>query len=160
MAREHFQNSNVMPVRIRLIKNRSKDPSVYNLPTASEIAALIVGDFTEENVMRDIIVDHKSNGLQRISDIHPSFMAMQYPLLFPYGEDGYQLGITYKNNSLKRKTKQNCMTIREYYGNHLHQRTNEAPTILRSERPFQQYVVDAYTCIEQERLRWIRSNQP
>ena len=77
-----------MPVRIRLIKNSSKGPSVYNLPTASEIVALIVGDFTEENVMRDIIVNHKSNGLQRISDLHPSFMAMQYPLLFPYGEDG------------------------------------------------------------------------
>jgi hypothetical protein len=29
-------------------------------------------------------------GSQRISDIHPKLMLLQYPLLFPYGEDGLQ----------------------------------------------------------------------
>lgn len=49
--------------------------------------------------MRGIVVKHKSYGLQRINDLHPSFMVMQYPLLFLYGEDGFHLGIKYHNCS-------------------------------------------------------------
>jgi hypothetical protein len=33
---------------------------------------------------------------QRISEIHPKFMYLQYPLLYPYGEDGYAVEIPYK----------------------------------------------------------------
>ncbi|KAL4609927.1 hypothetical protein ACB092_08G015800 [Castanea dentata] len=32
-------------------------------------------------------------GLHRINELPPSYMALQYPLLFPYGEDGFRLGI-------------------------------------------------------------------
>ncbi|KAK3211141.1 hypothetical protein Dsin_015847 [Dipteronia sinensis] len=92
MARDRFRASEFVPIRLRLIRNRSNDPNVYNLPTTSEVAALIVGDL-DDNVMRDIIVEHKTDGLQRISELHLSFMAMQYPLILSYGEDGFQLGI-------------------------------------------------------------------
>ncbi|KAK0589045.1 hypothetical protein LWI29_008903 [Acer saccharum] len=100
MARDRFRASEFIPIRLRLMRSRSNDSNVYNLPTGSEVAALIVGDL-DDNVMRDIIVEHKSDGLQRISELHPSFMAMQYPLLFPYGEDGFQLGIKYITNEGK-----------------------------------------------------------
>ncbi|KAI9177863.1 hypothetical protein LWI28_020020 [Acer negundo] len=114
MARDHFKASEFILIRLRLMRSRSNDSNVYNLPTRSEVATLIVGDL-DDNVMRDIIVEHKSDGLQRISELHPSFMAMQYPLLFPYGEDSFQLGIKYITNDGKRKTKRQCVTIREYY---------------------------------------------
>ena len=52
-----------------------------------------MGDLTEENLKQDIIVEHRKNGLQRISDLHRSFMSMTYPLIHPYGEDGYRVGI-------------------------------------------------------------------
>ena len=42
---------------------------------------------------RDIIVEEKGFGLKRINELHPSFMAMQYPILFPFAEDGYRIGI-------------------------------------------------------------------
>ncbi|KAI9178604.1 hypothetical protein LWI28_028422 [Acer negundo] len=159
MARDHFKASEFILIRLRLMRSRSNDSNVYNLPTRSEVATLIVGDL-DDNVMRDIIVEHKSDGLQRISELHPSFMAMQYPLLFPYGEDSFQLGIKYITNDGKRKTKRQCVTIREYYAYRLQQRQNEAHTIFLSGRLFQQYLVDAYTCIEDDRLRWVRINQP
>lgn len=38
---------------------------------------------------RDIIIEEKTTGrLQRISEIHPSYLALQYPLIFCFGEDG------------------------------------------------------------------------
>nr|GEU45307.1 hypothetical protein [Tanacetum cinerariifolium] len=57
----------------------------YNLPTALEFAALIPGDGNSIE-SRDVIVEEHGNkenrnGVKRISLLHPSFMALQYPLL-------------------------------------------------------------------------------
>ncbi|GJZ79550.1 helicase [Tanacetum coccineum] len=54
----------------------------------SEVAALITNDFGYGIPSRDIVVDNKDEGPKRISELHPSYMALQYPLLFPYREDG------------------------------------------------------------------------
>lgn len=160
MARDRFNANDVAPIRLRLLSSRPRDSSIYNLPTTSEVAALIVGDLNDTNCKRDIIVDHKSNGLQRICELHPSFMAMQYPLLFPYGEDGYHKEIKYSEVEGKKQTSRKKVTMREFYAYRIQQRTNEGKILLCSGKLFQQYLVDAYTCIEQDRLRWISMNQP
>jgi hypothetical protein len=63
------------------------------MPHQDELAMLIVGDLSLENYKRDIIISTHQKGLQRISIFHPAYMALQYPLLFPYGERSFQLGI-------------------------------------------------------------------
>jgi hypothetical protein len=65
----------------------------YEMPHQDELAMLIVGDLSLENYKRDIIISTHQKGLQRISIFHPAYMALQYPLLFPYGERSFQLGI-------------------------------------------------------------------
>nr|GEV60185.1 hypothetical protein [Tanacetum cinerariifolium] len=69
----------------------------YNLPTAYEVAALVSGDGNPTECRDVIVKEHHTNDghnpVKRISELHPSFMALQYPLLFPYGEDGFQLEI-------------------------------------------------------------------
>ncbi|XVF66124.1 hypothetical protein PTKIN_Ptkin10aG0009600 [Pterospermum kingtungense] len=87
IARDRFGDIDYVPVRLRLIGHRSERQ--YSDAMSDEVAGLIVGDVDNLINNRDIIVDHKSLGLQRISDLHPAFMAMQYPILFPYGEDGF-----------------------------------------------------------------------
>lgn len=52
-----------------------------------------MGTGDDEKGNRDVIIEHRTYGLKRISELHPSFMAMQYPLFFPYGEDGYRTDI-------------------------------------------------------------------
>ena len=48
-------------MRLCLINCRTNHSSQYNLPTASEVAGLIIGDFDPNNGYRDIIVeDHDS----------------------------------------------------------------------------------------------------
>ncbi|CAN6832984.1 unnamed protein product [Brassica oleracea var. botrytis] len=74
-----------------LIHSRVKDGRVYNLPTSSEVAALVVGDFQENMDKRDIILEKNSGKLKRISELHPCYLPLQYPLIFPYGEDGFRL---------------------------------------------------------------------
>lgn len=102
MACHRFEDMNFAPIRLRINGTRTKNPTVYNLPSASEVAALIVGDLNNTNLSRDIIIKYKSSGLQRINELRPSFMAMQYPLLFPYGENVFQIGIRYTANEGQR----------------------------------------------------------
>nr|GFA01460.1 uncharacterized protein [Tanacetum cinerariifolium] len=51
----------------------------YNAPTVSKVAALITDDFGDGIPTRDIIVDKQDTGPKRISELHPSYMALQYP---------------------------------------------------------------------------------
>ncbi|CAN7060514.1 unnamed protein product, partial [Brassica rapa subsp. trilocularis] len=78
-------------VSLVLIHTRVQDGRVYNLPTSSEVAALVVGDFQENMDKRDIILQKTSGKLKRISELHPCYLPLQYPLIFPYGEDGFRL---------------------------------------------------------------------
>ncbi|KAF8116025.1 hypothetical protein N665_0023s0004 [Sinapis alba] len=84
---------------------------------------------------RDIVLEEKKTGcLKRISEIHPSYLALQYALIFTYGEDGFRLGI--KKEQLKRQ-----------------------PSIRDKMSVFQQFLVVSYTTIESNRLRYLRMNQ-
>ncbi|XP_071695348.1 uncharacterized protein [Rutidosis leptorrhynchoides] len=86
-------------------------------------------------------------------------MTLQYPLLFPYGETDYHEEIPYHNNSGRRQTNRDHVTMREFYCYRIQQRESEATTILRGGRLFQQYLVDAYTAVEEQRLKWMWHHQ-
>ena len=139
MAKEHLQGSTT---HLRL-----------------EVETLIIVDFSEGIAVRDIIVNNKDIGPQRISDLHPSYMVLQYPLLFPYGEDGFHDNIPYHDNTGKRKTTRGFVTMKEYYAYMIQQRNNQGTTLIKGGRLYQQYIVDAYTAVEEQRLKWNRHNQ-
>jgi len=56
------------------------------MPNVFEVATLIVGDVYSASP-RDFIMKNRSGKLQRIIELHTSYLGYQYPLLFPYGED-------------------------------------------------------------------------
>jgi hypothetical protein len=84
---------------IRLVGAREGDPVQYNLPTTDDLAMLVVGDFSLDTFKRVIIIETRSKELKRISTLHLAYMALQYLLLFPYGERGFQVGILYNGIS-------------------------------------------------------------
>ncbi|CDY44605.1 BnaA04g09850D [Brassica napus] len=90
-ARDRFHIAPEDSFHMRIVSDRSKDGRTYNTPTASEVAALIPGDFNLDMDKRDIVLQQKSGNLLRINEIHASYLALQYPLLFTYGEDGFRL---------------------------------------------------------------------
>ncbi|KAL6533019.1 hypothetical protein OROMI_027131 [Orobanche minor] len=159
MVRERFQSDSDIRLRLKLIGEREFDGRIYNLPTVGEVAALIVGDFDESFNQRDVIVETRTGLLKRISELHPSYLSLQYPLLFPYGEDGYRVGIQHSDASSVRCTKRNKLTIREFFAFRIQERKHEAKTLLFSRRLFQQILVDGYTMVESERISYIKNNQ-
>lgn len=66
----------------------------YNAPTINEVAVVMVGDAFER---RDIRIQRRDDTLQTIQDSHRSYDALQYPLIFWDGADGYHLNIKQRN---------------------------------------------------------------
>ncbi|CAN7044623.1 unnamed protein product [Brassica rapa subsp. trilocularis] len=94
-ARDRIKTTGASEFKITLVSQPSRGRQ-YDLPTVSEIGGLVVGDITASSAGKDIVVELKSSGLQRISDQHPLMMSLQYPLLFPYGESGYHQRLPYE----------------------------------------------------------------
>ncbi|GJS78703.1 DNA helicase PIF1, ATP-dependent [Tanacetum coccineum] len=84
---------------LRLLSNRTSARQ-YNVLTVSEVTALITNDFGDGLPSKDIIVDSKDGGPKRILELHPLYMALQYSLLFLYGEDGFHEKIPYHRGHL------------------------------------------------------------
>ncbi|XP_058751125.1 uncharacterized protein LOC131624171 [Vicia villosa] len=172
MARDRLSEGNVADLKLYLISERQTDERIYNQPTVLEVAPLIVGD-VDTAEKRDIIVQKQCGELQRIDEYHTSYLGFQYPLLFPYGKDGYRPNIRHRNKGSdtvrisettalvaeikdvpwEEATKRNRLTIREWFAFRIESRKNEAQTILMSRRLFQQFLVDGFTMMESERLR-------
>ncbi|KAK9072558.1 hypothetical protein SSX86_008992 [Deinandra increscens subsp. villosa] len=125
----------------------------YDLPTPGCIGAILYGPESSSE-QYDIVLHPKDGVLRRVSNLHPSYMPLQYPLLFPYGESGWSSNLKFES---KGKTRQ--LTMNMYYSFFLHDRVNVYSHLLRGGRLFQQFIVDAYVCIEHGRLEYFRSNQ-
>jgi hypothetical protein len=157
MARDRFKEEDFHDVTLKLVGKRYTS-STHSLPSASEITTLVVRDPNEECEGRDIIVEYKDMVSQRIPEIHPKLMSLQYPLLFPYGEDGFTLQIPYKSEGNK-EYKRKYVTMLEYNAYFLHHRSDQSMLLLNSGCLSLQYWVDVFTCIEQNRLNLPRHNQ-
>ncbi|XP_066361401.1 uncharacterized protein [Miscanthus floridulus] len=83
MARDRLQDGQPEDFIVRIIGAKEGDPVQYSLPTTDQLAMLVVGDFSLDTFQRDIVIQTHSGELQQISSLHPAYMALQYPLLFP-----------------------------------------------------------------------------
>ena len=155
MARQRFAPSDDDDIKLRLIGKRAKDGREYDLPTADEVAALIVGDFDSNE--RDIVLHKHDGNTKRISELHVEYLPLQYPILFPYAEDGYRTDIYHshvmKDTLEKQRTR---VTMREWFAHRIQDRPGVFSTVLNSKKLFQQFLVDGYTMVEAERMRYVR----
>ena len=121
----------------------------YNEPTCSEVAVIIAGEAQADN--RDIVLETRSAQLKRITETHRSYDALQYPLLLPWGDDGYRLD--FKPDPNKKKV--TCMDFYSYLLmvrdpiSHLH----------LGRALFSQYIVDMYAKMDAERCLYVRLHQ-
>ncbi|GJW28542.1 DNA helicase [Tanacetum coccineum] len=127
----------------------------YELPIGDMLGA-IVGPETEMEY--DIIIKERSGYPQRVNKLHPSYMSLQFPLLFLYGEDGYSnelnlVGGAGSSNADKR------LTMKAYYVYFIHDRANYYNYLSTTGRLFQQYVVIAFCAIESNRIDFICEHQ-
>ncbi|CDY68889.1 BnaCnng60940D [Brassica napus] len=138
-ARDCFNTDPENSFHMRIVSGRLKDGRTYNTPTASEVVALIPGDFSLDVDRRDIVLQKNSGKLLRINEIHASYLALQYPLLFTYGEDGFRLGIKKGATEKTKNQKKPNISKRQWFAFRLHEHKNESHSLLHSRRLFQHY---------------------
>ncbi|KAL7132310.1 hypothetical protein ABFS83_12G064800 [Erythranthe nasuta] len=138
-VRDRFSNDGHQGVKLRLVKSRSTDGRTYTLPNASEIAGLIVGDFDTQEGVRDIVVETRSNKLQRIN--------------------GYRDDISLRESSFADNRKRRKVSMREFFAYLIQKRHGEHSLLLHSKKLFQQFYVDGFSMVESQRLNFIRFNQ-
>ncbi|KAL3651529.1 hypothetical protein CASFOL_004531 [Castilleja foliolosa] len=127
----------------------------YEPPASGTLGGIVYAD--DPNACKyDVVVRKKGGQPQRVSKLHPSYIPLQYPLLFPFAEPGWSPSL--KLHSVSEGRRQS-LTVNMYYSFQIHDRHNVYSLLLKGGRLFQQYLVDAYTCIEQSRLDFVNANQ-
>jgi hypothetical protein len=159
MARDRLAQNDAEEFVIHIVGPRDGDPPQYSLPATNQLAMLVVGDFTPEAYERDIIIQREAGGLEQISALHPAFMALQYPLLFPYAEAGWQPGVLYTGAAPATENAHVRVTMQDYYCYMFHYRKNEPNPYLCYGALSSQAKVDARACVDENRLRYIVQKQ-
>ncbi|GKA62881.1 DNA helicase [Tanacetum coccineum] len=130
----------------------------YELPTGDMLGAIVYEPGPETQMDYDIIIEERSGYPQRVNKLHSSYMSLQFPLLFLYGENGYSRDFKLVGDNGRSKTDRR-LTMKAYYAYLIHDRKNSYNYLSRRGRLFQQYVVIAFCAIEQNRIDYIREHQ-
>lgn len=128
MARDRFKNNEPEEVELELVSCKSASGRPNTVGPSNEVGALIVGDLEDSCGTRDIVVQMKNKKLQRIFETNAHFMPLQYPLIFPHGDEGFHTKIPLMgkhggpppkikdDDDDDEESKQRCyVSMREYY---------------------------------------------
>uniref|UniRef100_W5LVJ9 ATP-dependent DNA helicase n=1 Tax=Lepisosteus oculatus TaxID=7918 RepID=W5LVJ9_LEPOC len=112
--------------------------SRFNAPTTNEVAILLLD---QDAGKRDIILHQRDDTHQRILETHHSHDALQYPIIFWKGQDGYFINILSLSSGKK-------VTASDFYN--IMVRSISSNHILKCRELFHQYIVDMNSKIESE----------
>ncbi|XP_061381633.1 uncharacterized protein LOC133319827 [Danaus plexippus] len=96
--------------------------------------------------------------MHRVNKTHRLYDALQYPIIYWQGQDGYDITLKMVDPITSVSTNKNLSAM-NYYAYRMMIRTHEENVILKCRRLFQQFAVDMYVKVETERLAFIRFNQ-
>nr|GEW17398.1 DNA helicase [Tanacetum cinerariifolium] len=122
------------------------------------LGAIVYEPGLETDMDYDIIIEERSGYPQRVNKLHPSYMSLQFPLLFIYGRDGYSKKLRMVSPT-GSSSEQKRVSMLAYYSYYLHDRANQYNYLSRTGRLFQQYVVAAFCAIELNHIDYVRENQ-
>ncbi|GBP45276.1 hypothetical protein EVAR_29024_1 [Eumeta japonica] len=129
----------------------------FNAPTTNEIAALVVS--SEQTASRDIVIQAHDDRLTRVPDTHRFYDALEYPIIFWKGQEGYSFDIPQTNPVTKQPIPNKKVSCKDFYAYHMMVRRNDFNLLLRCRLLLLQFLVDMYVKVESERLRFIALNQ-
>ncbi|PWA57775.1 hypothetical protein CTI12_AA406200 [Artemisia annua] len=96
----------------------------YDLPSADILGAIVFESGPETDTEYDVVIHKKGERPQRINKLHSTYMALQFPLLFVYGQPGYKalyeekkpLCVTrYRLNDTEQEQQKNRIPFQELY---------------------------------------------
>ena len=120
----------------------------FNAQACDEVGIIMPVDLQQKS--RDIVLRLHDGQLKKISELHPAYDPLQYPLLFPHGTQGYSINMPQQGGG-RKLTMMRCTAY--------HIMAREGNNLIKGRRLYQQYLVDAYCKVETERLQYLRREQ-
>ncbi|PWA61429.1 hypothetical protein CTI12_AA168140 [Artemisia annua] len=113
-ARDKLQDADIPNFSIKLFGVVGANQ--YELPAGDSIGAIVYEGGPETMTDYDIVIERHSREPESVNKLHPRYMALQFPLLFIYGEEGYHLRLTLKNSvpGDQQEEKKMSMKVRVY----------------------------------------------
>ncbi|CAI9285361.1 unnamed protein product [Lactuca saligna] len=133
----------------------------YDLPTPGSLGCIVTGDAYAGD-RYDIVIHSNTGRPQRISKLHPTYMPLNYLLLFPYREPGWCPAMRLGNRT---DAGAKNLTLNMYYAYHLHGRQYIWYAIFNSSRlenvcSYQHLLLVVHvTCIEDSHLQFYATHQ-
>ncbi|PWA99184.1 hypothetical protein CTI12_AA009370 [Artemisia annua] len=72
----------------------------YEVPSTDILGAIVFESGPEINTEYEVIIQKKGERPQRINKLHSTYMALQFPLLFVYGQPGYTTKLTLETRGM------------------------------------------------------------
>ena len=140
-ARDKLQDAEVPEFKLRLYSTVGSHQ--HELPTADTVGAIVFDSGAETDAEFDIVVQPHSGEPQRINRLYPGYMALHFPLMFIYGEQGYHTDLKLIDVGSSERDTDKRMSMNQFYAYQIHDRINRYSLVTRGGRLFQQYVVMA-----------------
>ncbi|PWA89442.1 helitron helicase-like domain-containing protein [Artemisia annua] len=86
-ARDKCYEGNVPEMKIQLYN--VVGALQYQLPTSGTLGAIVFGNAADSITDYDVIIEYRDRRPKRINKLHSSYMSLQFPILFVYGQPGY-----------------------------------------------------------------------
>ncbi|XP_071699315.1 uncharacterized protein [Rutidosis leptorrhynchoides] len=131
----------------------------HSLPTSDAIGAIVFDTGLQAVSDYDVIIHPMSEHPRRVNKLHPSYMSLQFPLMFFFGEPGFHLELKLVDAPGSTGGRLRKMTMNMFNCYQLHDRLHSYSLMLRLGRLFQQYVVTVYCSIELDWMDYIRKKQ-
>nr|GEU33484.1 DNA helicase [Tanacetum cinerariifolium] len=151
LARDRVESGHVSEFHIRLVS--VVVAREYDLPTSGTLGAIVFENGLNTRTDYDVVIESRGGFPQPVNKFHPSYMSLQFPLLFVYGEPGFYPQMKQRQGVDKR------LSMNQYYVFQLHERLDCYALLFRGGHLFQQYVVGVFCSIEQNRLDLYRLRQ-
>ncbi|XP_071738788.1 uncharacterized protein [Rutidosis leptorrhynchoides] len=156
-ARDKCNAAEIPTFKIRLFSVTGSKQ--HSLPTYDAIGAIVFDAGPQALSDYDVIIHPRSEYPRRVNKLHPSYMSLQFPLMFFFGEPGFHPGLKLVDAPGSTGGRVRKMTMNMFYCYQLHDRFNSYSLMLRLGRLFQQYVITVYCSIELDRMDYIRKKR-
>ena len=146
-------------------------PRTYNTPTCNEVAAIIVNEAPDDATApskRELILHGRNGGLRTVSSLNPSYDPLSYVLTHIHGDAGWTFG-NYKSKLVNgvwvSDSSAGKISAMDFYSYRIHTRDQKdsddiiQDSVTYGGQLFQQYAVDQWIKIEEERLNFMRASQ-
>ncbi|GJZ03109.1 putative reverse transcriptase domain, ribonuclease H-like domain, aspartic peptidase domain protein [Tanacetum coccineum] len=110
----------------------------YEFPTSNTLGTMVFESGITSNTDFDVIIQHKDGPPQRVNKLHPSYMSLQFPLLFIYRKSRYHTDLMIKSADGHGRARRIIMLA--YYIYQLHFRLQQYDLLFRDGSLFQQYI--------------------